>query len=47
MVGLKFTASEKSFFQQALQRTAFHADWRAKCGEAAWNVLEEYVAALS
>ncbi len=47
MTGMKFNAVDTAPFQQVLQRGGFYAEWRAKYGDAAWSVLEEYAGALS
>jgi tripartite ATP-independent transporter DctP family solute receptor len=39
--GLQFVDVDRSAFRQALAKTSFYADWRAKFGEPAWAHLEK------
>ena len=38
--GMSFVAVDKPAFQDALRKTSFYADWRAKFGDPAWAALQ-------
>lgn len=40
--GLVFNQVDTSAFQQALSKTSFYKDWRAKFGDEAWGTLQKY-----
>jgi tripartite ATP-independent transporter DctP family solute receptor len=44
--GLTFNLTDPEAFRQALARTSFYKDWRAKFGEEAWALLEKYSGAI-
>jgi tripartite ATP-independent transporter DctP family solute receptor len=39
--GMQFLEVDRSVFRQALAKTSFYADWKAKFGEEAWVQLEK------
>lgn len=39
--GMQFIDVDRSAFRQALAKTSFYADWKAKFGEEAWTQLEK------
>ncbi|MDA9409789.1 MULTISPECIES: TRAP transporter substrate-binding protein [unclassified Bradyrhizobium] len=45
--GLKFIDVDRAAFRQALSKTSFYADWKAKFGEEAWAQLEKAAGQLS
>lgn len=45
--GLKFVDVDRTAFRQALAKTSFYADWKAKFGEEAWTQLEKAAGQLS
>ncbi|KRQ11334.1 TRAP transporter substrate-binding protein [Bradyrhizobium manausense] len=45
--GLKFIDVDRAAFRQALAKTSFYADWKAKFGEEAWSQLEKAAGQLS
>jgi len=44
--GLTFNPVEAGAFQQALAKTTFYGDWRAKFGEEAWSLLQKYAGSV-
>ncbi|MDE2115383.1 MAG: TRAP transporter substrate-binding protein, partial [Hyphomicrobiales bacterium] len=44
--GLKFLEVDRPAFQQALAKTSFYADWKAKFGAEAWAELEKITGKL-
>ncbi len=44
--GLAFNQTEAGAFQQALAKTAFYKDARAKFGEEAWGLLQKYAGSV-
>jgi TRAP-type C4-dicarboxylate transport system substrate-binding protein len=40
--GLTFNTTDASAFQQALAKTSFYKDAKAKFGEEAWSILQKY-----
>lgn len=40
--GLAFNQTDAATFQQALAKTTFYKDWRAKFGDEAWGLLQRY-----
>lgn len=40
--GLTFNQTDAVAFQQALAKTTFYKDWRAKFGDEAWGLLQRY-----
>ena len=40
--GLTFNQADAGAFQQALAKTAFYKEWRAKFGDEAWSLLQKY-----
>ena len=40
--GLTFNQTDAALFQQALAKTTFYKDWRAKFGDEAWGLLQKY-----
>jgi tripartite ATP-independent transporter DctP family solute receptor len=44
--GLTFNSTDPEAFRQALAKTSFYKDWRAKFGEEAWALLEKYSGAI-
>jgi len=45
--GLAFNTADAGTFQQALAKTTFYKDWRAKFGEEAWALLQKYASSVS
>jgi tripartite ATP-independent transporter DctP family solute receptor len=45
--GLTFIEPEKNAFRDALRKTSFYKDWRAKFGEQPWHMLEDVVGGLT
>jgi tripartite ATP-independent transporter DctP family solute receptor len=45
--GMKFIDVDRAAFRQALAKTSFYADWKAKFGEEAWAQLEKAAGKLS
>jgi len=45
--GLKFVDVDRVAFRQALAKTSFYADWKAKFGDEAWGQLEKVAGRLS
>jgi TRAP-type C4-dicarboxylate transport system substrate-binding protein len=39
--GLQFIDVDRTAFRQALAKTSFYADWKAKFGNEAWAQLEK------
>jgi TRAP-type C4-dicarboxylate transport system substrate-binding protein len=39
--GMQFLEVDRSIFRQALTKTTFYSDWKAKFGEEAWVQLEK------
>ena len=39
--GLQFIDVDRTAFRQALAKTSFYADWKAKFGDEAWAQLEK------
>jgi TRAP-type C4-dicarboxylate transport system substrate-binding protein len=39
--GLQFNDVDREPFREALRKTSFYRDWKAKYGEEAWNNLEQ------
>jgi tripartite ATP-independent transporter DctP family solute receptor len=44
--GLTFNSTDPEAFRQALAKTSFYKDWRAKFGDEAWALLEKYSGAI-
>ncbi len=44
--GLKFLEVDRTAFRQALAKTSFYADWKAKFGSEAWGELEKFTGKL-
>ena len=44
--GLAFNTVEAGVFQQALARTTFYKDARAKFGDEAWGLLQKYASSV-
>jgi tripartite ATP-independent transporter DctP family solute receptor len=40
--GLTFNQTDPTAFQQALAKTTFYKDWKAKFGDEAWSLLQKY-----
>ncbi len=40
--GLSFNQTDAGVFQQALAKTTFYKDWKAKFGDEAWGLLQKY-----
>ena len=38
--GMTFTQPDKAAFRDALRKTSFYGDWKAKFGDAAWGALQ-------
>ncbi len=45
--GLAFNDVDRISFRDALRKTSFYKDWRAKFGEQAWSLLEASTGALT
>lgn len=45
--GLQFNDVDRNTFRDALRKTSFYKDWRAKFGEQAWSLLEASAGALT
>ena len=45
--GMQFIEVDRGAFRQALAKTSFYADWKAKFGEEAWAQLEKAAGKLS
>jgi tripartite ATP-independent transporter DctP family solute receptor len=45
--GLQFNDVDRNSFRDALRKTSFYKDWRAKFGEQAWSLLEASAGALT
>jgi TRAP-type transport system periplasmic protein len=44
--GLAFNTTDPAAFRQALTKTSFYKDWKAKFGDEAWSLLEKYAGAI-
>src|SRR5215204_3661711 len=44
--GLTFNQTDPNAFQQALAKTTFYKDWKAKFGDEAWSLLQKYAGAI-
>jgi TRAP-type C4-dicarboxylate transport system substrate-binding protein len=44
--GLQFNDVDKEPFRDALRKTTFYQDWKAKYGDEAWNNLEKVAGKL-
>ncbi|PUA16515.1 TRAP transporter substrate-binding protein [Glaciimonas sp. PCH181] len=45
--GLQFVDVDKNAFRDALRKSSFYKDWKAKFGEQGWNLLQQEVGALA
>lgn len=45
--GLQFNDPDRAVFRQALGKTSYYKDWKAKFGDEAWSTLEKYTGALA
>jgi tripartite ATP-independent transporter DctP family solute receptor len=45
--GIQFIEVDRELFRQALAKTTFYKDWKAKYGEEAWATLEKYSGKLA
>jgi tripartite ATP-independent transporter DctP family solute receptor len=45
--GIRFLEVDRQPFQQALARTSFYKDWKAKYGDEAWSHLEKFSGKLA
>jgi len=45
--GMQLNAPETEPFRAALRKAGFYAEWKAKYGDAAWAILEEYAGSLA
>jgi TRAP-type C4-dicarboxylate transport system substrate-binding protein len=45
--GLQFNDVDRNSFRDALRKTSFYKDWRAKFGEQAWSLLEASAGTLT
>jgi tripartite ATP-independent transporter DctP family solute receptor len=45
--GIQFFEVDREAFRQALAKTSFYKDWKAKYGEEAWSQLEKYSGKLA
>jgi TRAP-type transport system periplasmic protein len=45
--GLQFNDVDRNVFREALGKTSYYKDWRAKFGDEAWQTLEKYTGALA
>ena len=45
--GMQFIDVDRGAFRQALAKTSFYADWKAKFGDEAWAQLEKAAGKLS
>ncbi|MBV8522746.1 MAG: TRAP transporter substrate-binding protein [Acetobacteraceae bacterium] len=45
--GLEFNEVDRGLFREALRKTTFHADWKAKFGDQAWKLLQETAGPLA
>jgi TRAP-type C4-dicarboxylate transport system substrate-binding protein len=44
--GMKVNSTNPEEFRDALRRSGYYQEWRAKLGEDAWQMLEVYTGAL-
>jgi tripartite ATP-independent transporter DctP family solute receptor len=45
--GLQFNDVDRNLFRDALRKTSFYADWKAKFGDEAWNLLQQAAGPLA
>jgi TRAP-type C4-dicarboxylate transport system substrate-binding protein len=45
--GLQFNDVDRTSFRDALRKTSFYKDWRAKFGDQAWSLLEASAGTLT
>ena len=45
--GLQFNDVDRAVFREALGKTTYYKDWKAKFGDEAWSTLEKYTGALA
>jgi hypothetical protein len=44
--GINVVDVDRQAFRDALRKTSFYGDWKAKYGDQGWNLLEKYVGKL-
>ena len=45
--GLTFNDVDRPVFREALGKTTYYKDWKAKFGDEAWSTLEKYTGPLA
>jgi TRAP-type C4-dicarboxylate transport system substrate-binding protein len=45
--GMQFNEVDRNLFRDALRKTSFYPDWRAKFGEEPWKLLQDAVGPLA